>query len=111
MVHVFNASSGIKIYSEDEIRKSEEGLDKKFKQFWNKRIVEISTDERCKALLPTKLAIKGAVYTDWTMEKTTLLEIEADEIKLKAAKLCPKRKKDDPKLTKMVKNVRHEAKT
>ena len=96
--------SGIKIYSDDEIRKSDSGLDRKFKQFWNKRIIEVSTDESCKALLPTKAAIKGAVYTDWTMEKTTLLEIEADEIKLTAAKLCPK-KKNDAKLTKMAKNV------
>ena len=99
--------SGIKLYSEEEIKESGEGLDKTFKQFWNKRIKEITTDESCKKLLPSKAAIKGAVYTDWTLEKTSLLEVEADEIKMKASKLHIYRKKraEDAKIVNMTKNV------
>lgn len=96
--------SGIKLFSEEEIKKSNSGLDNTFKKFWNKKIVEIGSDDSCKKLLPTAAAIKGAVYTDWTLEKTSLLDVEADEIRMNALKVYPK-KKDNPKLAKMLKNV------
>ena len=72
--------SGLTLYTEEEISESK-GMDKSFKQFWNRKVEEISTDKSCKKRLQSRSSMQGAIYTAWTLQKTEYLVIEADEIK------------------------------
>ena len=78
----------VKTYTKEEIIQSE-GLDKEFKKFWNEKVEEIMVSPSVKLNLSSKKAISGAIYTSWTLQKTKLLKILADELKLLGKEAYP----------------------
>lgn len=74
---------GIHIYSDAEIDKAV-GLQKQFKTFWNEKAHEICTDKTIRARLQSKAAIQGTIYTSWTLHKTHILQLQAEELQEEA---------------------------
>jgi len=70
---------GIHMYSEEEIKDSV-GIDKQYKEFWNSKATELCKDKRVRHKLKDKPAIQGAINTSWTLHKSDILRVEADEM-------------------------------
>ena len=74
----------IHLYSEDEIERAR-GLNKLRLRFWNDKAVEICSDKSITdELNNNREAIEGAIHSSWTLHKTSLLELEAEELEDKA---------------------------
>ena len=56
------------------------GIDKEYKTFWNAKAVELCEDTAVRHKLQDKAAIQGAINTSWTLHKSDLLQIQADEV-------------------------------
>ena len=80
LLQVHKQYYGIHVYSDVEINKAV-GLQKQFKTFWNeKALSEICADKTCRGRLQSKTAIQGTIYTSWTLHKTHLLQLQAEEL-------------------------------
>jgi hypothetical protein len=66
-------------YSEGDIADSS-GLDKEYKQFWNAKAAELCHDKAVRHKLKDKAAIQGAINSLWTLHKSDLLQLQADEV-------------------------------
>lgn len=66
-------------YSEGDIADSS-GLDKEYKQFWNAKAAELCHDKAVRHKLKDKGAIQGAINSLWTLHKSDLLQLQADEV-------------------------------
>jgi hypothetical protein len=74
----------IHLYSKDEIERAR-GLNKLRLQFWNDKAVEICSDKSMTdELNNNREAIEGAIHSSWTLHKTSLLELEVEELEDKA---------------------------
>ena len=51
---------------------------------WNDKAVEIYSDKSITDELNNREAIEGAIHSSWTLHKTSLLELEAEELEDKA---------------------------
>ena len=78
-------SYGINTYTDEEIRKSK-GLNQEFRRFWNEKAAELCRDRSVRGKLQNKVAIQGAIYTSWTLHKTSLLQIKAEQVQEEARK-------------------------
>ena len=70
---------GIHVYDTKEIAEAR-GLDRDYKLFWNNNVSELCADRQVRHKLQDKGAIQGAVNTAWTLHKTELLKVQADEL-------------------------------
>lgn len=70
---------GINLYTEADIS-SAVGLQRDFRTYWNDKAHEICADKTIRAHLGSKAAIQGTIYTSWTLHKTHLLELQAEEL-------------------------------
>ena len=70
---------GIHVFTDEDISKSK-GLDKQYKIFWNDIAKELCQDKDVQHKLKDKSAIQGAINTSWTIHKTDLLQLQADEL-------------------------------
>ena len=70
---------GINLYTEADIN-SAVGLQRDFRTYWNDKAHEICADKTIRAHLGSKAAIQGTIYTSWTLHKTHLLEMQAEEL-------------------------------
>ena len=70
---------GIHVYDTKEIAEAK-GLDRDYKLFWNNNVRELCADRKVRHKLQDKGAIQGAVNTAWTLHKTELLKVQADEL-------------------------------
>ena len=70
---------GIHMYSAEDISSST-GLDKDYKEFWNVQAIELCANEDVRHKLKDKLAIQGAINTSWTLHKSSLLELQAEQL-------------------------------
>lgn len=68
---------GIHVYTPAEIEQSH-GLQKSFRNFWNEKAYELCSNN---SKLIDKYAIQGAIYCSWTLHKTKLLQLEAEQLK------------------------------
>lgn len=94
----------IHIYSDSEIENAK-GLQKDFRKFWNEKAREICADKGVRAKLRNTSAIKGAIFTSWTLHKTHILKMKADEIEQEAKVAHPDEVNHDLLLTSMRRNV------
>ena len=69
----------INLYTEADIS-SAVGLQRDFRTYWNDKAHEICADKTIRAHLGSKAAIQGTIYTSWTLHKTHLLELQAEEL-------------------------------
>ena len=72
---------GLHTYSEEDILTSF-GLDKNYKKFWNAKALELCKDEKARHKLKDKAGIQGAINTIWTLHKSDLLKIQAEEMSI-----------------------------
>ena len=72
-------SYGIHMYTPTEIS-SAQGLQQLFRKFWNEKASELCSDSVTRYKLKNKAAIQGAIYLSWTLHKTDLLKIQAEEL-------------------------------
>lgn len=80
---------GIRVYSKEEIERSE-GMTKDFYRFWNLKAEEICSDEETlKKLGRSVTGIQGAIHTSWVLRKSELLELEGSKIKELAKEAYP----------------------
>ena len=70
---------GLKMYTSKDIDESS-GFDKQYKEFWNAKASELCQDKTVRHKLKDKSAIQGAINTSWTLHKSDLLELEAEEL-------------------------------
>ena len=78
-------SYGLKVYSKSEIE-SASGLKQEYLKFWNDKAAELCEDKSVRAKLSTnKKRIMGAINTSWTLQRTEILQIHAEEV-IEAAK-------------------------
>ncbi len=74
---------GIRVYTDKEINEVE-GLEGEFRKFWNEKAAELCNNAAVRHKLRNKTAIQGAIHTSWNLHKTSLLEIQVDELRAKA---------------------------
>ena len=70
---------GIHMYKKSEIEEAR-GLDRDYKHYWNEKVIELCNDKQVRHKLKDKGAIQGAVNTSWSLHKSELLQIQADEL-------------------------------
>ena len=81
------SSYGIHVYTQSEIDKSQ-GNNKEFRKFWNDKAFELCSHRVVTSTLQdNRAAIEGAIYTSWTLHKTSLLELRMEEIENKCLKV------------------------
>jgi len=93
-------SYGIHTYSEAEIQQSKD-LSQEFRKFWNEKAGELCKDKSVKGKLRNKIALQGAIYTSWSLHKTNLPQVKAEEVQAKARTLY----KDDIAWSHVLKSV------
>ena len=77
----------IRIYYVSEIENAT-GLNKQGLKFWNDKAVELCSDKSITDYLHNnREAIEGAIHSTWVMNKTSILELKAEEMEEKA-KVC-----------------------
>ena len=70
---------GIHVFSAEDISSSA-GLDEDYKEFWNAQAIELCGNEDVRHKLKDKVAIQGAINTSWTLHKSSLLELQAEQL-------------------------------
>ena len=71
------ASTGLKVYTEEEIHHSS-GYTRYYREFWNRKVAEMNSDAISKkAANDDKVAARGAIDTAWATEKAELLTLDA----------------------------------
>lgn len=73
----------VHIYSPSQIDEAK-GLQKDFRKYWNETAREICAEKGIRSELHNKAAIEGAIYTSWTLHKTHLLKLKAEELEQEA---------------------------
>lgn len=82
---------GVHMFTLPQIQNSI-GMLKEYRLFWNEKAHEICSDVTVtKEKLKDKVEIQGAINAAWTMQKSSLLQIQADEIQEEAKTIY-----DDP---------------
>ena len=71
---------GIHVYTQAQIESSK-GMLKDYRLFWNDKVYELCSDVSVREKLKDKSAIQGAINVSWTMQKSSLLQIQADEVR------------------------------
>ena len=71
---------GIHVYTQAQIESSK-GMLKDYRLFWNDKVYELCSDVSVREKLKDKSAIQGAINVSWTMQRSSLLQIQADEEK------------------------------
>ena len=77
---------GVHLYSAQDISDSC-GLEKNYKEHWNKNAVAICKDEAVRKKLKDKTAIHGAINTRWTLHKSMLLNLQVEELVIRASQI------------------------
>ena len=78
-------SYGLKVYSKSEIE-SASGLKQEYLKFWNDKAAELCGDKNIREKFRNnKKAIMGAINSSWTLQRTELLRLKAEEV-IEAAK-------------------------
>ena len=74
-------SLGIHLYTNEEI-KGAKGLQKEFRSFWNEKAEELCKDPsvRMGKLKSSSTAIRGAIYTSWTLHKCSFLQLRGEKL-------------------------------
>ena len=72
-------SYGIHMYTSTEVS-SAQGLQQSFRKFWNEKALELCSDSVTRCKLKNKAAIQGAIHLSWTLHKTDLLKLQAEEM-------------------------------
>lgn len=71
---------GIKVYSKSEIE-SASGLKQEYLKFWNDKAAELCEDKNVREKFQNnKRAIMGAINSSWTLHRTELLQLQAEEV-------------------------------
>lgn len=79
-IQVTPATCGIKIYSTTEIE-SASGLKKEYFKFWNVKAAELCQSKDVTSKFHNnKRAIMGAINCSWTLERTKLISLQAEEL-------------------------------
>ena len=87
IVPVSLSTFNIRLYSESEIENAT-GLNKQRLKFWNDKAIELCSDKSITDhLYNNREAIEGAIHSSWVMNKTSILELKAEEMEEKA-KAC-----------------------
>ena len=71
---------GIHVYTQAQIESSK-GMLKDYRLFWNDKVYELCSDVAVREKLKDKSAIQGAINVSWTMQKSSLLQVQADEVR------------------------------
>ena len=75
---------GVHVFSDKDIADSS-GLDRDYKKFWNAKAADLCQDKAVRHKLNDKAAIQGAINTSWTLHKSGLLQLQADELAVYAS--------------------------
>ena len=78
------------LYTDEDIVNSE-GMDRRYKEFWNEKVKEME-DVRYRLHLPTVSSLEGSIRTSWVYKKTSYIEIEADDVQAQITRLYDKKK-------------------
>lgn len=97
-------SYGIHMYTPTEIS-SAQGLQQLFRKFWNEKAGELCSDSVTRCKLKNKAAIQGAIYLSWTLHKTDLLKIQAEELGEDMKMIYPDQATQKHMLTPVTRNV------
>ena len=97
-------SYGIHIYTPTEISKSQ-GLQQMFRKYWNEKAHELCADTSIRCKLKNKSAIQGAIYCSWTLHKTHLLQLQAEELQEDVKRFYPEKVAQEHMLTPVTKNL------
>ena len=96
---------GIHIYTQSEIEKSP-GNQKEFRKFWNEKAFELcSNPSVTRKLQGNRAAIEGVIYSSWTRHKTSLLELQVEELEAKYVKVYKDKVTRDHALIVVKKNM------
>ena len=71
---------GIHVYTQAQIESSK-GMLKDYRLFWNDKAYELCSDVAVREKLKDKSAIQGAINVSWTLQRSSLLQVQADEIR------------------------------
>jgi hypothetical protein len=79
-VDVTPESLGVKIYTKEEIEASS-GLKKTYLLFWNDKARELCQDKGvCEQMRGNKRAFMGAINCSWTIHRTEIIKLQAEEV-------------------------------
>ena len=53
-----------------------------YKEFWSAHARDLCANKDMRHKLKDKLAIQGAINTSWTLHKSTLLDLQAEKLKV-----------------------------
>ena len=105
IVDVTPESQGIKIYTKEEIEATS-GLKKMYLQFWNDKAHELCQDRSVwEKMKGNKRALMGAINCSWTIHRTEIIQLQAEEVIEMASKAYPDEVTKELKLSSIRKNV------
>ena len=73
---------GIHVYTQAQIQSSK-GMLKDYRLFWNDKAYDLCSvcDVAVREKLKDKSAIQGAINVSWTLQRSSLLQVQADEVR------------------------------
>ncbi len=95
---------GLKVYSTKDID-AVEGMNRRYRQFWNQKANEICSDAHVLRKLSSKKAVEGAIAVSWTLKKTDFLLIQVDEMRLLSSETYGEEAHGKDNIGKIEKNV------
>lgn len=102
---VHPSTYGLHIYTPPEIENSHGNM-KEFRKFWNEKAVELCSDSRVTYKLQgNRSAIEGAIYSSWTLHKTSLLQLRVEKVEAQSSKVYKDEVVKDHVLTVVRKNL------
>lgn len=105
VAHVIPDSPGIKIYTKEEIEASS-GMKKVYLQFWNDKAYELWKDKSVREnMKANKRAFMGAINCSWTVHRSEIIQLQAEEVIELASKVYPDEVTKEYKLLSIRKNV------
>ena len=105
MVDVTPVSMGVKMYTKEDIEASS-GMKKLYFQFWNDKACELCKDESVREKMKgNKRAFMGAINCSWTIHRTKIIQLQAEEVIELAGKVYPDEVAREQKLTSIRNNV------
>lgn len=89
VVDVTPESLGVKIYTKEE-KEASSGLKKTYLQFWNDKARELCQDKSVwEKMKGNKRAFMGAINCSWTIHRTEIIQLQAEEVIELASKAYP----------------------
>ena len=84
---VHPSTYGLHLYTPSEIENCCGNM-KEFRKFWNEKAVELCSDSSVTFKLQgNRAAIEGAIYSSWTLHKTSLLQLRVEKVEAQCSKV------------------------